>query len=354
MKLRSIKLATAIYDPHSWAIVVIIAALAALYYAWPWPTWDFWFRRFAITEYVYDIIGSLFLIPIVYASIIYWWRGALVTWSLSITVMLPLLISFSPDSASLVRNVAFLSFPALLVAIITLELKWREKERKTLAEREAERQAYMSQILHAQEDERRRIAQELHDDTTQTLLAVANRAQALVSGDYDDASKLRDQAKWIRDTLLQLSEDVRRLSLSLRPGILDNMGLIPALRWLVESTNIQDNLDTKLYIKGLERQLDSGTEVIIFRMLQEALNNVRRHSKATEAVVTLEFAPESLKIVVTDNGEGFTLPETVDSLTAKGKLGLLGIQERAKLLHGTMAIVSRPGVGTKLTIEATC
>ena len=102
---------------------------------------------------------------------------------------------------------------------------------------------------------------------------------------------------------------------------------------------------------GSERQIDSKTEVHIFRMIQEALNNIRRHSKATEAVVTLEFAPQSLKIGITDNGEGFAISETVESLAAEGKLGLIGIQQRARFLNGTVAINSQIGAGTELKIE---
>jgi len=95
---------------------------------------------------------------------------------------------------------------------------------------------------------------------------------------------------WIRDAILQVLEDVQRLSLDLRPSVLNDIGLVPALRWLTDCLNHEGGIETEVVVHGAERKLSSETEVTIFRIVQEALNNARRHSKATEAVVTLELA----------------------------------------------------------------
>ncbi len=354
MKFRSRGTGRIARNPHFWAIILISLALGVIYYGTTvlvdakFP----WFIDFVIFEIRYDLHGSLFFIPFLYAAIVFWWRGALITWLCSFIVMLPPMVYLSFTTPSLVRNIFFALAPLMVVLLIILELRWRERERETLAERETERQTYMSQIFRAQEDERQRIAQELHDDTTQTLLVIANRAQSLVSDDAIKAApEAREQAEWIRDTVLQVSENVRRLSLDLRPSILDNIGLVPALRWLVDRLNQENGIDTRIVVKGAKRKPPPGTDVIIFRIVQEALSNIRRHSEATKVWVALEFVPEFFRITVQDNGRGFPLPETMAKLTTEGKLGLIGMQQRAKFLDGTVKIHSEPGKGTSVSLE---
>ncbi|HEY81920.1 MAG TPA: sensor histidine kinase [Dehalococcoidia bacterium] len=335
---------------HFWIILIITAAIAIIYYEW--SNWFPWFWRYFVFEFANELIGSLFFIPFLYASLVFWWRGSLFVWVLSQAAVFPLLLYYRSSIEDVLINVALSFVPLTAVMIITMELKWRERQRQIMVERERERQVYMSEIFRAQENERQRIAQELHDDTTQELLVIANRAQNLVSGDHGQSSPMvREQAEWIRDAVLKLSENVRRLSLDLRPSVLDDIGLVPAVRWLADRLNQEDGINTKVVVSGQERKLRPEAEVTIFRIIQEALNNVRRHSQASEAVVTLDFAPQSLKITVQDNGNGFSLKETLSSLASKGKLGLIGVQQRARLLNGTCVICSQPGEGTSVSVE---
>lgn len=107
-----------------------------------------------------------------------------------------------------------------------------------------------------------------------------------------------------------------------------------------------------MVIKGNERPLSKGTDVILFRIIQEALNNIRLHSQATEAIVTLEFTNEGMrKLAVHDNGKGFELPQGVTALPSEGKLGLMGIQERVRSVKGSLSIQSSPGHGTLISTE---
>lgn len=350
LKSRSPELNKILGNVHFWIVGVTTIAIAVIYYDW-YDRYN-WFWYFSIFEFRLDIIGSLFIIPFLYASLVFWWRGSLIVWSLSMAAILPRMIYYSFTLGALVRNIAFAFVPLAMVAAVTLELQWREKQRQISVEREKERQVYMSQIFKAQEDERRRIARELHDDTMQELLVIANRAQTLVSGDGNETTVgMRERAEWVRDAILQVLENIRRLSLDLRPSMLDNIGLLPALRWLVDRLNQEDEIDTKVVVHGAGKKLRPETEVIIFRIVQEALNNVRRHSKATKAVVTLKFNSESLEIMVQDNGEGFSLNETIRNLTNEGKLGLIGMQQRAQLINSTFNIYSQPGEGTLVSIE---
>jgi len=198
------------------------------------------------------------------------------------------------------------------------------------------------------------LARKLHDDTIQSLLVIANRARALESGDYGRlAPKARKQAEEILDMLLHAIDDVRRLSRDLRPSILDNVGLMPALRWLAESLSNQSGIRIDLKVNGTEHSLPQEFEIIMFRIAQDALNNVVLHSGATAATVTLDFVTSNFKLTVTDNGRGFSLPENLADFTSKGKLGLQRMEQQVNLLDGTFKVTSHPGKGTIVTVEAT-
>lgn len=348
VKYRSFELKKPIRSVHFWIIIAIMAALTVIYYTW--KDWFPWFWHLFILEYMNDIHGSLFLIPFVYASLVFWWRGSLTVWLFAAVVMLPHVIYYSPTPGCLVRNIALPFVPLAVVAAITLELKWREKQGEILTEREEERQVYVSRIFEAEEDQRRRIAQELHDEALQELLVIANRAQKLASGRIPTTPEARGYGKLIKDAVLGVAEEIRRLSRDLRPSILDNVGLMSAIRWLVDRLNEEEMIKGSVVVKGIERDFSSESEVTIFRIIQEALNNVRRHSQATEVLVTVEFSPESIKIVVNDNGKGLILNKTAGDLAVEGKLGIIGMQQRAKFLNGNFDIYSQPGKGTSVSI----
>jgi two-component system sensor histidine kinase DegS len=114
------------------------------------------------------------------------------------------------------------------------------------------------------------------------------------------------------------------------------------------------DVQTRITIKGTRRKLLPEAEVTIFRVVQEALSNIKRHSKATKAVVTVEFGKEDLKITIEDNGQGFRQPQKPSRLAARGQLGLIGMRQRVDLLGGTLKIRSKIGGGTSLLIEAKC
>lgn len=337
-----------------WIIILLIGLIAFPYYTW--QSLSPWFWRYFIFEYTNNILGIPFIIiPFLYASIVFWWRGSVLVWLLSMIALLPVLIYYHPFNLDLLlRNIAFLFVPMAVVIIIALELYWRERQKEMMAEQERERQAYMAQIFRAQEDERRRIAQELHDDTTQELLALANSAQRLVT-DADEAKydNMKKNAEWMRDMTLALSNNVRRLSLDLRPSILDDIGLVPALRWAADRLNQETNINSKVLVEGSIRKLPAETEVNIFRVIQEALNNVRRHSDATEAIITVHFNSDSTKLVIQDNGKGFAQKEIISKLISEGKMGIIGMQQRAKFINGTFNVLSKRGQGTSVSIELT-
>jgi two-component system, NarL family, sensor histidine kinase DegS len=348
-----------IRNPHFWALLIVVLILTAFYYIASDINSAIYsrlpiIRSFIIFEFSHTLNGSLFYIPFIYSSLIFWRRGTLFTtlliWLFSVLLMQPYIFAYTANSLFVFYNNLFLSIPMLLIALVTLELKLRQRERKALTEREMERQTYLARIIEAQEDERKRISQELHDDTIQTLLVAVNRLQASISDDPSLNSETREQLESTRDTLLRVTEDMRRLSLDLRPVILDNLGLLSALRWLNDRFCEDAHIDSKFTVNGEERKLSSLLDLFIFRFVQEALNNIRKYSEATHVSIELEFKNSAIRLTVEDNGKGFLLPENINKFTSEGKLGLIGMQERARLVNGIFTIHSAPGKGTQLSV----
>jgi signal transduction histidine kinase len=204
---------------------------------------------------------------------------------------------------------------------------------------------YVQKVSQAQEAERKRVARELHDETAQALVVVLRHLDDLASVN----SNLK--AKDIRDEVKKILEGVRHFSQELRPSVLDDLGLIPALQWLASDLSKNFGITVETEIKGSQRQLPPEPELMLFRIAQEALTNVRKHSQATKAVVRIDFSDHEIKLTVQDNGKGFKIPSGVGDLTRLGKLGLAGMEERAQLLGGRLTIQSQPGKGTALTVE---
>jgi len=214
------------------------------------------------------------------------------------------------------------------------------------------RQNYISQVFKAQEDERKRISQEIHDDSIQRLAGVASIAQ-LFSQDKHlvEYPVLKQRATSIRDTIISISQDLRRLSIGLRPTVLDDLGLVPAIYWLVDSFQQESGVNAQAEIIGDMQDVDKKITVLIFRIVQEALNNARRHSQATEIRVTLRFTSKTIRATIKDNGKGFILPRDYDKLMTEGRLGLIGMQQRTQALNGIFNIYSEPGKGTLISVE---
>ncbi len=204
---------------------------------------------------------------------------------------------------------------------------------------------YMSKLGQAQEDERKRIARELHDETIQALVVVSRDLDDLASPD----AKLT--ARDIREEVRKIIEGLRNFGQELRPSILDDLGLIPAVKWLASDLTKNYKIRAEVEITGSQRNLPPETELMLFRIAQEALVNIRRHSQATLATVRIDFAENRVKLVIQDNGKGFEVPPRLSDLARTGKLGLAGIRERAQLLGGSINIESQSGSGTTLTIE---
>ena len=331
------------------AIALTLVTTFTYYFCW-YQGYE-WFWWFSVWEFHNALIGILFFIPFLYSAITLGLRGAVIIWLLSFISILPHILIFSFSIVYVVRNVAFALVPLAVVTSIGMEITWRNKQRQIAADREAERQQYVAQILKIQEDERRRVAQELHDGVIQQLVVIANKAQEAINHDNNENSERRNNIRYVRDSALGLTEDLRRISLDLRPSILDNLGLVPAVRWITEKIAGESDIKTKLSVDGGVRKLSPETELIIFRIIQEALNNVQRHSNATEAKLKLIYDLPIFKIVIEDNGVGFYSGRKSGSLAKKTRLGIMGMKQRVQSLGGDFEINSNPGKGTRISIK---
>ena len=144
---------------------------------------------------------------------------------------------------------------------------------------------------------------------------------------------------------------MRRFTTNLRPDILDDMGLIPALEWLSDRLRNENGIETKLKIIGKEKRLIPETELSLFRIAQEAMNNVRKHAHASAIEIRIEFTESRITMSVSDNGRGFELPNTISHFAREQKLGLIGIDERVRLHNGVYEVKSSLGKGTTIYIE---
>ena len=210
---------------------------------------------------------------------------------------------------------------------------------------------YLQEITRAQEEERKRIARELHDDTAQVLASLSRQLDNFIRKKHGLAP---NEVFFLKDLQVQLhrgAQSVHRFIQDLRPSVLDDLGLIPALRSLAKGLQEYDGIGTDLKVLGGERRFSPEVELLLFRIVQEALSNIRRHAQASEARVVMEFAEDRIKVTISDNGRGFELSGRIDDLPRSGKLGLAGMQERARLLGGTIQVQSTLGKGTTLIVK---
>lgn len=216
-----------------------------------------------------------------------------------------------------------------------------------LSRAQATLQEYVRLATDAQEEERKRLARELHDDTIQTLVIAKAELDALrARTPVPAAAQTRLQS--VDGMLTTAIDAVRRFSRDLRPSLLDDLGLVHAIDWLVAELAARTGIKAQLRASGKPRRLAPNDEVALFRIVQEALRNVERHAAARHARVRLHFG-EHVRATITDNGTGFDTTPARNGRRTTG-LGLHGMRERAKLAHATLSIRSRPTTGTRVAV----
>lgn len=207
---------------------------------------------------------------------------------------------------------------------------------------------YIATITEGQEEERRRLARELHDDTVQSLVALGQRVEmaqkALARNPSMTVARLAELKEMVSATIA----DLRRFIRHLRPLYLEDLGLLPALEMLAQELDRQDATRVSYHVTGEPYRLPPDLELAIFRIAQEALNNVAHHAQARSATLHANYDPAGVTLTIEDDGIGFDPPEQPTDLAEQGHFGLMGMRERALLHGGHLSIRSVPGEGTRV------
>ena len=321
-----------IHDRRFWLVQALVVAIAAGH-------------ELADTTNFITPIGvpgfatvALFMVPIIYAALNFGITGSFATavWVTVLTVPDFFVIDKADHHWIDGTQLAIIDAVAIFVG--------QRVERERLASRrEAKRMtAYAANILLAQEEERRRIGQEIHDEPLQDLIQLYRR---VADASEEEAAPIVGELREPNGVLAATIKNLRDIARGLRPPALDDLGLVPALRRLTQEFGERNALDVSFDLTGEVRRLNPGVELGAYRIAQQALHNAERHAAARVVKVGVNFGDRSLGIEIRDDGIGFDVNQTQADSTS---LGLLGMRERAQLLGGSLAVHSKPDFGTSV------
>jgi len=250
-----------------------------------------------------------------------------------LNLLLPPGREFSPEELNMLESIGH------EVAITVQRARLFEQVR----DQEHTRRELLQRLLVAQEDERRRIAQDLHDHAGQMMTALIIQLAQLASKAEEEGAVVAGSLRRLHDLAQQGLDELRKLVYELRPSILDDLGLGPAVRWYADTYVRPAGLQTEPQIGEIRERLPADLETVAFRIIQEAATNTLRHARASKLEIRLDVRDDTLLVMVRDDGVGFDLESHARD---RRTLGLHGMRERAQLVGGTLQVLSVPGVGT--------
>lgn len=206
-------------------------------------------------------------------------------------------------------------------------------------------------IIKAQEKERKKIANEVHDGPAQSMASVVMQLDILAKTIEKAPEKAMAEVEHMKSMIRNSLAEVRRFIFDLRPMSLDDLGLISTLNRYVENTKSRVAFDLNFDLRGREIPLSKETEISVYRIVQEAVNNARKHSAASLVRIKIDFNPGELKVSIRDNGKGFDVDQIKSSYSTRESLGLISMMERAELLGGLLEVQSAAGKGTLVTFR---
>lgn len=265
--------------------------------------------------------------------------------TIEISVMLVLPWFFKPGEYVLLS--AVLDASVLTVVMSPILLKMAVRPLQQLAE---QRQTLVAKTLKVQEDERRRIARDLHDELGQSMTSLLVGLRAIEKTSTEPS--VQELARELLVNGNETHEEVRRLARGLRPSVLDDVGLIPAVERLVADLLALQDIDARVEVCCVNpERLASDVETALYRIIQEACTNAIRHGKATAIHIRMSCSPENVELLITDNGQGFDPESVLSEGSDSDPFGLLSMRERTWLLHGDFDVESNPGEGTRVRIQ---
>jgi len=246
------------------------------------------------------------------------------------------------------RRTAFLV--GTLLTVLLVNLLWVYLLRRRLVRQQAARLLFSRQILQGQESERQRIAVNLHDSLGQDLLVIKHQARLAMQSTGDEADR-QNRLNKISEITSEAIEEVRQITHDLRPYQLDRLGLTQAIRAVVNQASENSPVLIASYLDAIDGIFDKESEIHFYRIVQEALNNILKHSAATEAAIVVKNLADAVALSIRDNGCGFDAEQAGSTTAHDIGYGLIGMRERARILGGRFLIDSRPAGGTSVTIE---
>jgi PAS domain S-box-containing protein len=237
---------------------------------------------------------------------------------------------------------------------LLMQSMWRHIQRKraqeALEESESRLRFLTTRLLNAQEQERKRISNELHDELGQALLTLKLQIRALQRRLRDDQKEIKLDFEHVFEHINMVTENVRRLSKDLSPSILEDLGLVAAINWLAQSTGKRHYINITCDVDDLHGSLDQEEELLLFRVVQEALTNMIKHSRTRQASVSARKDLNGITVTIADMGVGFDVERVLARKTPKRGLGLAAMDERVRMLGGKLDLQSSPDAGTRLSL----
>jgi two-component system sensor histidine kinase DegS len=268
-----------------------------------------------------------------------------------------LLLTYAAQVAIVIRNVQL--YEQLTTANEALERQVAnrtqelEEAKEALAQKASQLQQLLTETVNVQERERQRIAQDMHDGTNQLLIgAMLELKSARERLHSQQLAKADASLQTVQEILRRVEAEIKGIVHDLRPPTLDALGLAPALRRYAERFQQYSGLPCAVRVLGRPTRLPANVEIGVYRLMQEALQNISAHAQASRAEVIITFAPQLVKLVVLDNGQGFDLAATRQQ--HNGSFGLLNMHERAESLGGRLSIQTQPGQGTQVELVVPC
>ncbi|BCV23441.1 sensor histidine kinase [Gelria sp. Kuro-4] len=240
-----------------------------------------------------------------------------------------------------------------LIANVGMVLKILSNDLDAISSRIGEMQQMQAlglSVVMAQEEERKRVAREIHDGPAQSLANIVMRAEFCLKLMEVNPAMLREELYSLMDLVRRSLQDVRKIIFDLRPMSLDDLGLVPALERYVEQYMNDYGIYVEIVVVGKEYELPSPLVVAVFRVVQESMTNIRKYARATEVLTKIEFLKNRINVVVRDNGCGFDV-ERVMAEKSGTAFGLVGMRERIQLLKGKFEVKSSPGRGTEVILS---
>ncbi len=227
-----------------------------------------------------------------------------------------------------------------------LQNSYREIEQKENA-----RGQLLQKLLLVQEEERKRVARELHDETTQSILGLIMKLEAATDIPDSDIKRIKSTIDNVKELAADTLDNVHKLIFDLRPSVLDDLGLLSAIHWYAQNRLGETGIKVRLEVTGTEKELPPQIETALFRVVQEAITNIAKHAQAQNTLIHVEYKAHTISIEIEDDGLGLDTDKLSPQFGESHGLGLLGMKERVELLGGTFKIESQPDAGTEITIE---